>query len=145
MSSVLHSSIYEIEWCRIFLSADKKEWLDGSIANVAQLRTVKIRNFSNHKKKRKKMMMLITFSKSRDSWIEEFFFRSSRLQLVFKISALKIFVIFTGNRLYWSYFLIKLLVWRPASLLKRDSSTDSCEIYFLRTPILKHMCERPST
>ena len=145
MSSVLHSSIYEIEWCRIFSSADKKEWLDGSIANVAQLRTVKIRNFSNHKKKRKKMMMLITFSKSRDSWIEEFFFRSSRLQLVFKTSALKIFVIFTGNRLYWSYFLIKLLVWRPASLLKRDSSTDSCEIYFLRTPILKHMCERPST
>ena len=54
MSSVLHSSIYEIEWCRIFLSADKKEWLDGSIANVAQLRTVKIRNFSNHKKNEKK-------------------------------------------------------------------------------------------
>ena len=34
-------------------------------------------------------------------------YRSSRLQLFFKIGALKNFAIFTGKHLYWSLFLIK--------------------------------------
>ena len=50
-------------------------------------------------------------------------FRSSRLQMFFKIGVLKNFVIFTGKRLCWSFFLTKLQALRPATLLKRDSNT----------------------
>ena len=37
--------------------------------------------------------------------------RSSRLQMFFKIGVLKNFANFTGNQLYWSFFLIKLQAW----------------------------------
>ena len=49
--------------------------------------------------------------------------RSSRLQLFFKIGALKNFAYFTGKHPCWSFFLIKLQALRPATLLKRDSNT----------------------
>ena len=42
--------------------------------------------------------------------------RSSRSQMFFKIDLLKNFAIFKGNHLCWSLF-------RPATLLKRDSNT----------------------
>ena len=47
--------------------------------------------------------------------------RSSRSQMLLKIGVLKKFAIFTGKHLCWSLSLIKLLRFRPASLLKRDS------------------------
>ena len=40
-------------------------------------------------------------------------FRSSRLQMFFKIGVLKNFATSTGKHLFWSFFLIKLRVWRP--------------------------------
>ena len=49
--------------------------------------------------------------------------RSSRSQMLFKIDVLKNFENFTGKQLWLSHFLIKLQVWRPATSLKRDSST----------------------
>ena len=48
--------------------------------------------------------------------------RSSCLQMFFKIGALKNFAIFTGKHLSWSLSSIKLLCWRPATSLKRDSN-----------------------
>ena len=44
-------------------------------------------------------------------------------QMFFKIGILKNFTILTGKHLRWSLFLIKLQVWGPSTLLKRDSST----------------------
>ena len=44
-------------------------------------------------------------------------------QMFFKTGFRKSFAIFTGKHLCWSSFLIKLWAFRPASLLKRDSST----------------------
>ena len=56
-----------------------------------------------------------------------------------KKSIFKNFAIFTRKDLYCSVFLIKFQAWRPANLLKRDSSTGffSCEdiAILLRTPI----------
>ena len=43
--------------------------------------------------------------------------------MLFKIGALKNFVIFTGKHLFWSLFLIKLQALRHADLSKRDSNT----------------------
>ena len=40
-------------------------------------------------------------------------FRSCRSQMFFKIDILKNFTNFTGKRLWWSLFLIKLLAWMP--------------------------------
>ena len=39
-----------------------------------------------------------------------------------KEAVLKKFAIFTGKQICWSLFLIKLQVFRPATLLKRDSN-----------------------
>ena len=59
--------------------------------------------------------------------------RSSHSQMFFKIGALENFAIFKGKQLCRSIFLIKLQVWRPATLLKRDStqvfSCEYCEIF----------------
>ena len=49
--------------------------------------------------------------------------RSSPSQMLFKIGALKNFALFTWKHLCWSLSLIKLLDWRPATLLKEDSNT----------------------
>ena len=49
-------------------------------------------------------------------------FKSSRLQMFFKIDVLKNLAMFTGKHLYWSYFLIYLQGWRTAIVLKRDSN-----------------------
>ena len=57
--------------------------------------------------------------------------RSSRSQMFFKIGLLENFANFRGKDLCWSLFLIKLLVWRSATLLKWDTKTGvflSCEI-----------------
>ena len=45
--------------------------------------------------------------------------RSSRSQMLFKISILKNFAIFTGKHLCWDHYLIKLQAFRPTTLLKR--------------------------
>ena len=49
-------------------------------------------------------------------------FRSSRLQMILKIGALKNFVA-SEKHLCWSLFILKLQTWRPPTLLKRDSNT----------------------
>ena len=45
--------------------------------------------------------------------------RSSRSRVFFKIGVIKHFAIFTRKHLCWSLFLIKLQIWRAATLLKR--------------------------
>ena len=65
-------------------------------------------------------------------------FRSSRSQKFFKIGVLKNFAIFTRKHLCWSLFLIKLQA-------KRDSSKRRLPVNiakYLRTPLLKNICER---
>ena len=57
--------------------------------------------------------------------------------MFFKIGVLKYFIDFTGKRLRWSPFLIKLRTSRPAALLKRDSNAGvflQKFAKFLRTP-----------
>ena len=44
-------------------------------------------------------------------------------EVFYKKAALKNLSIFAEKRLCWSLFLIKLWVFRPATLLKRDSNT----------------------
>ena len=69
-------------------------------------------------------------------------FRSSRSQMLFKVSVLKIFANFTGKHLRWSLFLIKSRDGRSATLLKRDPSTgvflwnlrNFQNTFFYRTP-----------
>ena len=50
--------------------------------------------------------------------------RRSRSLMFFKIVVLKYFAIFTGKHLRWSLFSIMLSVFRPETLLKRDTNTD---------------------
>ena len=59
----------------------------------------------------------------RDRMFRMFQFRSSCLQLFFKIGYPKIFAIFTGKHLCWSLFLMKQPTFRAAPVLKEDSST----------------------
>ena len=69
-------------------------------------------------------------------------FRRSSSQMSFKINVFKSFAIFTGKRLCWSLFLIKLLACKPGSLSKGDSNTGlflwilqiSKNSFFYRTP-----------
>ena len=49
--------------------------------------------------------------------------RSIRSQMLLNIGDLKIFGNFTGKRLRWSLFKIKLQVFKPVILSKRDSNT----------------------
>ena len=44
-------------------------------------------------------------------------------KMFFKIGLLKNFAVFKGKHLRWNLFLIKSQAWRPANLLKGDSST----------------------
>ena len=62
--------------------------------------------------------------------------------MVFRISALKIFAIFTGKHLCWCLFLIKLQDIRPTNLLKKDSST-SVFLWILRN-VYKQLFYRTS-
>ena len=60
-------------------------------------------------------------------------------------AVLKNFATFTGKQLSWSLFLIKLQVWRPATLLKKTLQHSCFPVNiakFLRTPHLKNTCER---
>ena len=59
--------------------------------------------------------------------------RSIRSQRFFKLGVVKIFAIFITKHLCRSLLLIKLQVFRPANLLKRDSNT-SVIAQLLRTP-----------
>ena len=65
-------------------------------------------------------------------------------EMFYKKVVLKNFAIFAGKHLCWNLFLIKFHAYRPATFLKRDSSTGvSVNIErFLRTPILKNMYKR---
>ena len=55
--------------------------------------------------------------------VDEGSFRCSHRWCSVKKVLLKIFANFTGKHLCWSHFLIKLQVWRCATLLKRDTNT----------------------
>ena len=52
-------------------------------------------------------------------------FRSSRLQMFFKIDVLQNLAMFAGKHMCWSYFLIKLQGWRTGLVLKRDSNASA--------------------
>ena len=64
--------------------------------------------------------------------------------MFFGINSVKNFAIFTGKRLSWVLFLIKLQAFRPVTFLKRDSNTGvscrCCEIFknsfFYRKPVV---------
>ena len=64
-------------------------------------------------------------------------FRSSCLQIFFKICVLKNFANFTGKHPCWSHFLIKLHPWRQqATILKREQVCFPVKFTtYLRTPI----------
>ena len=68
--------------------------------------------------RRKELLFLI-----KKRHLQYLIFRSSRSQMFFKIGVLKNFANFTAKHLCWSTFFIKLLAWRAATLLKRDSNT----------------------
>ena len=56
--------------------------------------------------------------------------------MLYKKAVFENFSIFTGKHLYWSFFLIKLQAWRPATSLKRESQHKSFPIIiakFLKT------------
>ena len=70
-------------------------------------------------------------------------FRNSHRRCSVKKGVLKNFANFTGKHLCWSPFLILLQVFRPATLLKRKILQHWCfPVKFLRTPILKNICQR---
>ena len=68
------------------------------------------------KKRKQRHLSEMDFHKGDDDII-----KSSRLQMFLKIGFLKKLAIFTGKRMYWSLFFIKLMSFRPATLFKRDS------------------------
>ena len=67
-------------------------------------------------------------------------FRSSRSPIFFKAHILKNLASSTGKHLCWSLFLIKLLALKPATLIKRDSSTISLKLaeFFYEQLLLKN-------
>ena len=70
--------------------------------------------------------------------------KSSRSQMLFKINYLKNFAMVTEERLCWSLFSTKFQVWKPVTLLKRDSSpSDFLWILhnFLKQLFLYNICE----
>ena len=71
--------------------------------------------------------------------------RTSHQRCSIEKAVLKNFSIFTGKHLCWSFFLIQLQAWRPAILLKETPtqvfSCEFCEIFILRTHILRKICE----
>ena len=70
-------------------------------------------------------------------------FRSSHQRCSVKKGVLKNVANFTGMHLCWSLFLITLQIFRPVTLLKRYSNTDSMKfVKFLKTPLLKDICNR---
>ena len=71
-------------------------------------------------------------------------FKKQPPEAFYKKTALKHFAIFTGKYLCWSLFLIKLQALKPPTLLKRDCNIGVAVniAKFLRTPILKNICER---
>ena len=63
------------------------------------------------------------------------YFQKHPPEVLCKKDALKDFANLTEKHLWWSFLLIKLQVWRPATLLKRNSNIAK----FLRAPVLKNI------
>ena len=71
--------------------------------------------------------------------------RSNQRIYSVKKAVLKRFANVKGKHLCWSLFLMKSYAFRPSILLKRDSKINFFLVKFakfLRTPILKNICER---
>ena len=71
--------------------------------------------------------------------------RSSQRIYSVKKAVLKRFANVTGKHLCWSLFLMKSYAFMPSTLSKRDSKINLFLVKFakfLRTPILKEICER---
>ena len=62
--------------------------------------------------------------------------RTCRSQMFFKIGVLKDFALLTGKKLCWSLFLTNFQVWRPATLLKRDSSISIFSFFYMIPPVV---------
>ena len=72
-------------------------------------------------------------------------YRNSRSQMFFKIGVLKNFAVFIGKHLCWSLFFNRVADFRPATILKKRLEHKCFPVNiakFLRTPILKNICER---
>ena len=69
---------------------------------------------------------------------------SSCPEVFYKIGVPKNFVKFSGKNLCWSLFFKKVMGWMPATLLKRDFSTQVfCEsVKFLRTSTQQNISKR---
>ena len=84
------------------------------------------------------MVMFISWS-----FKKHFHYKSSRLQMFFKIRVVKNFAIFGGKDLCWSYF--KVLDPEAYNFIKKRLQ-HRCFLVniakFLRAPILKKICER---
>ena len=59
--------------------------------------------------------------------------KSIRSQIIFEISSIKNFALFTGKHLFWGFFLMKLQAFKPATFFKSDSNTGVscgyCELF----------------
>ena len=55
------------------------------------------------------------------------FIQKQPFTMFFKINILKNFAIFTGKKLRWSLYFIKLQAFGPGTFLKRDSNMFFCE------------------
>ena len=65
----------------------------------------------------------LPFPRSNFTFLFSDFYRSNRAQMLFKIGVFRNFAKFTGKRLCWSLFLIKLHVRRGLLLVKLQAST----------------------
>ena len=100
-------SLYAVVWNTHFYLGDHLDFVEDLI-NVYLLQKVIQKTMSS-----RKSVEDIRLS----------FVRSSRFLMFFKRDVLKSFTNFAGKDLCWSLFLIKLQTFRPATLLKKDSST----------------------
>ena len=84
--------------------------------------------------------MLILYPKASKEFYHHIKFRNEQ-EVFYKKTLLKNFPRFTEKHLRWSPFFNKLQVFRPETLLKRDTN-EGVFLKILRKAILKNICER---
>ena len=107
--------------CRKFLVL----FIVAIVRHILTIRFVWQRNAIRKRKSVSDEAYSISDIKNRCYWqtFQVPFYRSSHSSMFLIVGALKKSTIFTGKRLWWSLFLIKLQGWRLATSLKRDFST----------------------
>ena len=110
------SEIHFLGFVKIFRTSIFLSTTEGLLLNIPETRS--------------SLLWIFIFSISHFSSLETMY-RSSRLQLFFKMGVLKNFAIFTGKHLCWSLFLIKYPAFRATTLLKGGFPANIAK--FLRT------------